>query len=188
MSGRKRWFRRPLWLIVLLAFGVYVVPRLWTTVRFAGQVHGSSLDEDFTRIKALLPPSDNEISLFYRGLPHNYFEKPEFIRAVWLSPTRSHHGYRFQFPAWEPSSEFRAAVQTALTRTDSFDQYASKMCGGFHADFLAEFKTSEGKVRFMVCLGCGDVLVFSPQGSAVVGLSRDADDALQKAWRQETGE
>jgi|APTNR8051073442_1049403.scaffolds.fasta_scaffold02744_5 hypothetical protein len=186
-STPRKWFRRPRWLIVCLLVGLYAIPRLWTTVRFAGQAHVPDLDGDFARIDSLLPAADSQIASFHRGLPHNLSDPSAFLRAVWLSPTWSYHGYRFQFAEWRPSPAFRSVVQGALTQKRSFNTYGGpKACGGYHADFVAEFATSDGPVQFMVCLGCHEVLVFGPHGSSIVELSQTAYDSLLKAWRDET--
>jgi len=128
-------------MVIVVLVGIYAGPRLWTTVRFAGTAHVPKLDGDFGRIEMLRPAEGSEITRFYRGLPHNFFDGQAFLRAVWLSPTRSFHGYRFEFGKWKPSPEFRAVAESVLTRKASFVPYhGPKMCGGFHADFLAEFK------------------------------------------------
>jgi hypothetical protein len=182
-----RWFRRPRWITLLLIFSLYAIPRLWTTARFSGQAHVPSLDGEFPRISSLLPSADGRLISFHRGLPHNYFDSLDFLHAVWLSPTWSYHGYCFEFSEWSPSPEFRTLVHSAFTQKHSFKQYGGpKLCGGYHADFLAEFTTSTGTTQFMVCLGCHEVLVFAPSGSGIVELSRDAYDALLKAWKHET--
>lgn len=186
-STPKKWFRRPRWLFVFLLVGLYAIPRLWTTVRFAGQAHVPSLDGDFARIDSLLPTADSQIASFHRGLPRNFDDTSEFLRAVWLSPTWSYHGYRFQFSEWRPSPAFRSLVHGALTQKQSFEAYGGpKLCGGYHADFVAEFTTSDGPVQFMVCLGCHEVLVFGPRGSSIVELSKKAYNSILKAWRDET--
>lgn len=185
LRNRKR--RRIIVLLLLIGLiGGYVAPRLVTTVRFFGTAHEPSVDGEFTDFENLLPEPDSTPIKFHAGLPHNFFDKSSFIRAVWLSRTKNFHGYRFFSKKWLPSGEFTDVVAQVLTDPKSFRAYRGpKLCGGYHADFLAQFETSQGKHTFLVCLGCHEVIVVSSRGSKIVELSTQSYDILFAAWKEE---
>lgn len=185
ISKRRRLWPRLVGIALVVLAGLYAIPRLVTTARYYGQIHEPSLDAELVGLDAMMPSKDGEMTSFHLGLPHPYFEGSDFLWAVWLSPTRNFHGYRFRYEEWTPGEAFRNAVRETLSRREVYKGYAPANCGGFHADFVAEFTTSDGVGQLMVCLSCGDVLLFGPGGARVSSLSREAHKALTEAWKAE---
>jgi len=179
--------RRRFAVVVALVVGSwYAVPRAITTIRFAGDAHIPTLSGDYSGFSAMLPVQNLQISKLHLGLPHNYSERNAFLRSVWLTPTRSFFGYRFQSKVWEASENFRTIAQGIFTDPEAFRPYIGpKLCGGFHADFLARYEDGSEQFTFMVCFGCHEILVFTPSGRRIVELNDWAYAKLSAAWQAE---
>jgi hypothetical protein len=174
------------WYIAIAVVVVYATPRLIATLRFANLAHEPSVSGEFSQLDMLLPPASSTISRFHLGLPHNSLHSASFIRSVWLSFTKSYHGYLFHSEAWQPSPEFSVLTQRILTDKSTFRAYIGpKLCGGFHADFAVILNAPDGTTEFMVCLGCQEVLIFAPGGECIVELNEEPYRLLKEAWKQE---
>ena len=57
------------------------------------------------------------------------------------------------------------------------------MCGGYHADFAVRRESGGESKWFLVCLGCGEVLIYSKDKELVCDLEREAAQRLAEAWK-----
>jgi len=66
-----------------------------------------------------------------------------------------------------PHQTFEAEELEALLADEkSFRQWrGEKKCGGFHPDYLAEWRSAEATYRFLICFGCQEVKVYGPNRS-----------------------
>lgn len=153
-------------------------------IRFAGEVHKPRLDSDFKQLDELLPQSSAVLAELYVGLPHPYFEKDEFARELWSQPNRSIKGYRFQRQPETPSDVVKSAFVEVLSAEESFRAYQGpKLCGGYHADFAVKLESGGVATWFLVCLGCGEVLIYSKDKELICELSHEAELRLEDIWR-----
>lgn len=157
-----------------------------TTTRLSGKVQKPKLDHDFSKLDSLLPKSGSMVDAMHLGLPHNYFEPEEFLWAVWLKRYKNINGYPFRSAKWQPSKQLGEIVQQALTTRDSFIEYRGpKNCGGYHADFVVRYASPKGPTDLLVCLGCGEVLLFAPDGSLIIELNESTHEQLESLWESE---
>lgn len=179
----RKWIR----LALLAALLVYAVPRVWMTSRFYKRVHGPDVLDDFATVASLLPKAGTLPARFHRGLPHGHQEPGDFLIALWLRPFTNFHGYPFHYATWVPAADFQALVAKTLTDPVAFTAYGGlKGCGGYHADFVARFEGEDGPTDLLLCFGCGDVLIFSRNGSRIAEMG-PGFDLLKEAWGKLNG-
>ena len=153
-------------------------------IRFAGNVHEPSLDSDFKQLDELLPKPGAVLAEMYVGLPHPYGDKDEFVRELWSQPNRSIKGYRFQRQPASPSEVVKSAFVEVLSPGESFRAYQGpKLCGGYHADFALKLESGGVATWFLVCLGCGEVLIYSKDTELICELSYEAELRLEEIWK-----
>ena len=163
-------------------------PKLWTIVKFAGNAHIPSLDSDFSRLGKILPDPDTPIASLHLGLAHNFNDKDQFIQEVLHERTISYRGYWMHEEEWRPPADFIPIASHILTNATSFGPYRGpKLCGGYHMDFSAAFLTPTGECRMLVCLGCGEVLLFRDGNELICELSTDAEHELLSAYASARG-
>lgn len=75
-------------------------------------------------------------------------------------------------------------IQETLLDPGSFRPYSGpKLCGGYHADFAACLRASDGtEYWFLVCFGCHEVLCFSGSHELHCEMESDAMVSLEQAW------
>ena len=157
-------------------------------IRFIGTAHRPSLNPDFERLEELLPV-DPVFAELHGGLPHPFHDKGEFLRELWKSSNHSIHGYRFYDRPETPSAAVVAELVGVLADRRSFVAYGGpKMCGGYHADFAVRLDSGGESTWFLVCLGCGEVLLYSKDRELICDLEPVAETRLREAWSEQLGE
>jgi hypothetical protein len=179
------------WVCVLLLLIVALLVwdgRALAMVRFMGNAHRPSLDSDFQLLEELLPARP-VLAEMHAGLPHPYHEKDEFFHELWDGGNLSIHGYRFYRQPEKSSPAVAATFADVLSDRRSFTPYAGpKMCGGYHADFAVRLESRGESTWFLVCLGCGEVLIYSKDRELICDLEPVAETRLREAWSEQLGE
>jgi len=176
-------------LLLLIAALLVWDGRTVAMIRFAGNVHEPSLDSDFKQLDELLPKPGAVLAETYVGLPHPYGDKDEFVRELWAQPNRSIKGYRFQRQPASPSEVLKSAFVEVLSARESFRAYQGpKLCGGYHADFALKLESGGVATWFLVCLGCGEVLIYWKDKELICELEPVAETRLREAWSEHLGE
>ncbi len=185
-----KWFKRyrPVKLALLFAIGWYALPRAYTSIRFAGQIHRPSLETQFEGLSELLPSPGTKPLKFYQGLPHHRNSVKAFLQSVWFESNVKFHGYLFRRDVWQPEPQQQAVIVETLLSPASFTPYSGGSgCGGFHADFMVRFESADGMIDMMICTNCGEVLIFSPKGSRIVDFSPNTYRNLESVWKDLKG-
>ena len=157
-------------------------------VRFAGDAHRPSLNHDFSRLATVLPGGTPALTELYRGLPHPFHDRETFARELWTTSNRSIHGYRFYKQPGSPSAAVRSTMVDVLSKKKSFRAYGGpKMCGGYHADFAVKLEDGGNSTWFLVCLGCGEVLIYSKGKELICEFEKEAELGLKEAWKDHLG-
>lgn len=125
-----------------------------------------STDTSFERLPALLTgiTSAGEV-LLYEGLPSEFWEpelrQQEFAQKETIK-LHGHPVYEELLPVQEKDSSRLTALFSAK---ESFAKYRSqKTCGGFQTEFAVEWKTGGATTLALICLECGEVKLFGPEG------------------------
>lgn len=157
-----RWLKRVLWrkgvVIPFIVLSSVVVWRAWPLVFiFTGLNMDSS--NNFRKLDEHLPP-ESPATEIYAGLSHPFFEEDQLLKEILLGPRKIIHGHGFK-PGEITPNEVTEAVINHLWSGKAFKPwYGEKLCGGFHADYCLRWESDEGRFDIMICLGCGEALLF----------------------------
>ena len=135
--------------------------------RRKGDAEQTEADKRFDDNKALFAAirGANHLVL-YEGLPHQTFEAEELEKERRRKETLTLHDYPFYVAPLDVSAEDAANLEALLGDEQSFRQWrGEKKCGGFHPDYLAEWRSAEATYRFLICFGCQEVKVYGPNRS-----------------------
>ncbi len=185
---KRRLVRLSLGLLLAIALALTAAwnTRLGADLRFTGRAHIPSVDADFSRLPRVAPGTGAKLVQVLRGLPHPFQAPEEFRRELWNAPNRQVAGYRFHDKPARLAPETLATLAKHLTAPSSFLPYTGpKLCGGYHADFAAEFNETGETVQVLVCLGCHEAILVSPNGSLITDLAQPAYRDIRVAWEFE---
>jgi hypothetical protein len=102
----------------------------------------------------------------YEGLPHQFYEPQQLEEEKQQKSTVTLHGFPFYAAPLDVGTEDAAKITGLLADERSFLQWrGEKKCGGFHPDYLAEYRVGESTYRFLICLGCHEIMAFGPDHS-----------------------
>lgn len=188
MGKRRRRFGYTVAALLLIGALLAWDGRVAAMIRFVRDAHEPGLGADFGSLEKMLPGEEPDLPEMYAGLPHPFFQESEFIWKLWTTSNRSIHGYRFYRKPITPSAAVQTTIVGILSKKESYRAYrGAKACGGFHADFAARLESGGKSTWFLVCLGCGEVLVYSDEGALICELERDAERRLDEAWKDHRG-
>jgi hypothetical protein len=122
-------------------------------------------DTGFEKNKALLGEIlRTDRLIVYEGLPR--FRKEQVEQDKDLKQELTLHGYQFFKNPHEVSAEDKKSLQELLGDSRSFHQWVGhKMCGGFHPDYLVEYRVGESIYRILLCFGCHEIMIYGPDSS-----------------------
>jgi hypothetical protein len=104
-----------------------------------------------------------EPATLYEGLPHPMFEEEAFKREQAAGAAREMHGYAFYrdplpFTADEAKEITRVLADPALYKSFT----GEKKCGGFHPDYLVEWRLGGEVYHALFCFTCEEAKLFGP--------------------------
>jgi hypothetical protein len=117
----------------------------------------------------------------YEGLPHNHFEKELLKRERATKSTVVMSRYDFYLPPLTPSESDQIELKAICATRDSFSPWAGdKLCGGFHPDWLLEWKNDMGETsRISVCFGCGEARFISAHAEVWTEINENVEKQLK---------
>lgn len=139
--------------------------------------------------KSLLPDfsaltTGADTILLYEGLPHRVFEKEAFrVEQSRQSVFTEDRDCFYQEPL-----PLRDETKAKLTRIfhatgPTLPWRGEKLCGGFHADYLIEWRRAEKPLlRVLVCFGCGE-LKLRVANFGRYDLTKEGEQALRAALK-----
>ena len=146
-------------------------------------------DSNFANLPPLVAAiAKAESVTLYEGLPHQVHEADLLKSELAAQKTVSRHGFPF-YAATLPLKEKDAKALLALAADDkAYQPWAgAKMCGGFHPDYLVEFRVGKDVYRMQVCFGCQEVKLFGPKRELYADMSDKGLhglEALLKGYRK----
>jgi hypothetical protein len=136
---------------------------------------------DFERNKAVFTPiATAGVLTLYEGLPHQLFEAEQLEKEKKGKQSVEIHGYPFYREPIAVSAEDQKQLQAILGSADSFEKWAGeRKCGGFHPDYLAEWKAGPSVSRVLICFGCGEVKAYGPDHALRSDIKSDVKTKLR---------
>lgn len=139
---------------------------------------------DFDRLSQIISGIKAGEMLLYEGLPSQFWEPDAREKELKEKQTIEIRDY----PLYEEPLKLEEADSAKLTSlfaaTGSFQKLSTnKKCSGFHVDYCVEWKTDAGTTSALICLECGEVEIFSPQGELYCDFSDQAAKQIRTLLR-----
>ena len=159
--AKKKIFHKRTVIFLLLAL---VIWRAWPLIPiFTGLNIRVSNEENL--IDELLPPSTQPTKIS-GGLSHPHFEKNTLIKEILIGQRMISHGHAFH-PRKVQILPEHLKITSILSERSSYGKWGGeKGCGGFHGDFLINWKDKHKTSQAILCNGCSEVILYS-EGKAV---------------------
>ena len=110
--------------------------------------------------------------VLYEGLPHERIDPDDFRSALKTKPTIKIQKHFFYERPLDVPPEAVAALRSLCADADSFRPWRDgKLCMGFHPDFALQWTKGDSTVSFLICFGCWEMQIVSPQGRLMMDLS-----------------
>jgi hypothetical protein len=123
---------------------------------------------------------DADKATLYEGLPHQSNEAKLLEKEKKEKKTVQLHGFPFYQETLELKADDRKSLQKVLGDSASFQQWGvEKKCGGFHPDYLVEWRVGDKEYRVLICFGCHEVKVFGPDKTLRCDMAGETKKALQ---------
>jgi Protein of unknown function (DUF1559) len=137
---------------------------------------GTKADIDFELNKSLFTDIKTaDRLLVYEGLPRERDENRS-------QATVTLQGFGFYKPPLEVPAADQDPLKALLGDERSFRelQGEEKLCGGFHPDYLAEWRVGGASYQFLICLGCEELKAFGPNHSLRCDIEPKAAEKIRK--------
>jgi hypothetical protein len=143
-----------------------------------------AVSTDFARLPDILAGIRNtdEVRL-YQGLPSEFWEPQLRSQELAQKETLDVHGhpvYEEQLAPADEDAERLTAILAATESYQSFDIRNRKKCGGFTAEFCVEWATGKAATQILICLECGEAMLFAANSELHCQLSPEAAQRLRQ--------
>lgn len=144
----------------------------------------AAVSTDFARLPDILAGvQKTDKVLLYEGLPSEFWEPQLRQQELIQKETLDVHGYAVYEEQLTPSGADAEQLSSLLSSRESYqpsDNSNRNKCGGFTAEFCVEFTAGETTTQLLICLECGDVMLFGPQSELHCNLSPAAAQRLKQ--------
>ena len=116
----------------------------------------------------------------YEGLPHQFYERDLLDAERKSKESITVHDFPFYAAPVEVADDDREGLRRVLGGGGTFLPWrGEKKCGGFHPDYLAEWRAGDASYQFLICFGCREVKVYGPGADHRFDLTQEAADGLK---------
>src|SRR5262245_48532998 len=99
----------------------------------------------------------------YEGLPHPMFDEETFKREQAAGASREMHGYAFYRDPLPLTADEGKEITRALADPALYKSFGGeKKCGGFHPDYLVEWRRGAALYHALFCFTCEEAKLFGP--------------------------
>jgi|GEM_PF-5196775 len=143
-----------------------------------------AVSTDFARLPELLAgvqPAGR--TALYEGLPSQFWEPQLRNQELLQKETLDVHGHAVYDDPQTPSAGDAEQLTALLAARDSYEPLSpakGKKCGGFVAECCAEWTNGDKTTQILICLECGEAMLFSPQLELHCNLSPEAAQRLKQ--------
>lgn len=126
-----------------------------------------------SEVSPLLQRISNSSSMtIYEGLPHQFYEPVALEKELKEQKTITIHEYPFYAEAVIASKDCEKKLRELSCNAGTFTRWqGAKACGGFHPDWLLEFKDGPELYYLQICFGCQEARLFNAAGQIDCDLS-----------------
>ncbi len=133
-----------------------------------------------------MPPKDLSIARasrveVYEGLPHSNNEASAFdAEKAGPKPIVERVGYWFYRDPLPIKPDDLAKLTRTLSDSSTYRSFVGeKKCGGFHPDYLVEWRDGTVERSALLCFGCGEAKVVDSKGEHRYDLDKAAQATVQ---------
>ena len=143
-----------------------------------------AVSTDFVRLADVLAGIQKTGSVaLYKGLPSEFWEPQLRAQELAQMETLDVHGYPVYEEPLTPSDTDAEQLTSLFSARESylpFDNVSRKKCGGFTAEYCVQWTAGETTTQVLICLECGEVMLFGPPSELHCSLSPDSVKRLKQ--------
>ena len=113
------------------------------------------------------------------GLPHPAKEPHLYPAEEKRRDTRRIADFPFYKPDLKPDAVRTERLRELLSSSASFAEWKQKRCGGFHPDWCVSWRSGRKDIHALICFGCQDIIIVSPDQQLRYGLTAAAFKQLK---------
>ncbi len=125
-------------------------------------------------------PKSGDVML-HEGLPSEFWEPESREQELNQKKTIRLHGYVFYEEPIALKETDAEQLTTLFSSRRSFKRYeGNKRCSGYNPEYGVEWRAGEAVTQALICLECGEVKLFGPEGELHCDLSIEAEPRLTR--------
>jgi hypothetical protein len=113
------------------------------------------------------------------GLPHPAKEAAAFAREEKRRDTLTLADFKFYKPELKPDPARDQRLRQIISDPASLAMWTQKRCGGFHPDWSVNWRSGRKDIHALVCFGCKELMILSPEQQLRYNLTPAAFKKLQ---------
>jgi hypothetical protein len=113
------------------------------------------------------------------GLPHPAKEAAAFAREETRRDTLTLADFKFYKPELKPDPARDQRLRQIISDPASLAMWTQKRCGGFHPDWSVNWRSGRKDIHALVCFGCKELMILSPEQQLRYNLTPAAFKNLQ---------
>jgi hypothetical protein len=143
-----------------------------------------AVNTDFARLPEILAGVQKTGSVVvYAGLPSQFWEPQLRNQELLQKETLDVHGHPVYDEPQDPSSADSEQLTSLFSTKDSYQPLSpakGKKCGGFTAEYCVEWTNGDKTTQVLICLECGEAMLFGPQSELYCNLSPEITQRLKQ--------
>ena len=113
------------------------------------------------------------------GLPHPAKEASLFAKEAKRRDIMTLADFKFYTPELKPDPQRDQRLRKLLADPASLAMWSQKRCGGFHPDWVVNWRSGRKDIHALICFGCKEVMILSPDQQLRYNLTPAAFTKLQ---------
>jgi hypothetical protein len=123
--------------------------------------------------------------ILFEGFPHPVFEPKLFKQEKETRNQFRYQGFLFYESRPRLREKDAEALRKVFADSGNFTAWrGEKKCGGFHPDFMVQWKVGDDIYRVQICFGCVEIKAFGPKGAVRLDMTQAAKKSLEATLRR----
>jgi hypothetical protein len=139
---------------------------------------------DFARLPEILTGVQKTGSVVvYAGLPSQFWEPQLRNQELLQKETLDVHGHPVYDDPQTPATADSEQLTSLLSAKGSYQPLSSgkgNKCGGFTAEYCVEWTSGDTATQILICLECGEAMLFGPQSELYCNFSPEIAQRLKQ--------
>jgi hypothetical protein len=122
--------------------------------------------------------------IVFEGFPHPLLEAKVFKKEKEERNQFRYQGHVFYQNRPKVKDKDAEALKKILADSKGFTAWrGEKKCGGFHPDYMIQWKDGDDLYRVLICYNCKEIMAYGPKGAMRLDMGR-AGDSLQATLKR----